>query len=807
VKAALDALRFSDARPEKLRELSNAEWNDLLSRWDFDRFTFPLRQVCGNFLPEWVQKKLDIDMVRCGNRFELFKREYSVLSSAITAAGAEHLVLKGFAQWPGYVEHPGLRRQSDIDIYCPPDSIERARNAILNLGYEPLDWVERGPSDHLPTLMRKTGWKWRGDPFDPEMPIPVEVHFQLWDRQNSQIGPKNLDEFWFRRISRTLEDIAFPGFNPVDGLGYFSLHILRDLLRGTLRTYNLYELGRFLHNSTNDLAFWESWLDLHDESLRSLQVIPFRLAAHLFGCRVPAEAARDIERLPSGVKAWFELFADSALVAEYHPNKDLVWLRVALLETSRQKRKTLMARLFPPRVTPLEAPYAQDQTVAGQLNPPSAFRRRVRHLSYVASRVGYHLGILPPTLGRGVRWWLAAKSVKKDFWKFFTASFFFVFGMFIFFLLYNLFLLDRGFKEHFLGMVTSAASIGSIVGTVPAGILAQRFGLKKALLLCVTLAPGIFALRSVLGGEVALLALSFLGGATFTIWAVCISPAVAQLTSPQSRPFGFSLMFSSGVAIGILGGQAGGLLPGWLAHIGSSITPLRAKQCALLIACGIMALAVWPISRLHFEVAPSREKRLYPKNPFLLRYLPAIALWSLAVGAFSPFFNVYLSQHLRLPVKQIGSIFSGSQLVQVGAMLLAPLVLKKFGLVTGIMYTQIAAALALACLAVVPGASTAAVIFMTYTAFQWMSEPGMYSLLMNQVAPSEQTGASALNFLVVNISQAIAAIAAGAAFERLGYPTVLGVIAAVGLFAAGAFRLLLGRKAEAASQAVPVRAS
>jgi predicted MFS family arabinose efflux permease len=424
-----------------------------------------------------------------------------------------------------------------------------------------------------------------------------------------------------------------------------------------------------------------------------------------------------------------------------------------------------------------------------------------------AAHVAYQFGALPLRLVRDARAWLAAKNVGKEFWIFFTASFFFVFGMFIFFLLYNLYLIDLGFKERFLGLVTSAASIGSMVGTLPAGILAQRCGVRKALFVCVISVAVIFAARSLLAGESALLALSFLGGAALSIWAVCISPAVAQLTSSANRPFGFSLIFSSGIAIGILGGQIGGRLPGWLMHAGPGVTPLRAKQLALLIACGVVAIAAWPIARLRFESAPVPEKRLYPRNPFLLRYLPAIAFWSLAVGAFSPFFNVYLSQHLRLPVKQIGTIFSGSQLVQVAAMLVAPLVLKKFGLVTGIMCTQMAAALALASMAAVPTAATAGVIFMCYTGFQWMSEPGMYSLLMNRVAPSEQTGASALNFLVANVCQAIAAVAAGAAFERFGYPAVLGVIAGVAFFAACAFRILLGRKSEPAPQPVPAGAS
>jgi predicted MFS family arabinose efflux permease len=127
------------------------------------------------------------------------------------------------------------------------------------------------------------------------------------------------------------------------------------------------------------------------------------------------------------------------------------------------------------------------------------------------------------------------------------------------------------------------------------------------------------------------------------------------------------------------------------------------------------------------------------------------------------------------------------------AILASPVIFRRFGLVTGIMYTQIAAAISLGCLAVIPGASVAALVYAGYSAFQWMSEPGMFSLLMSRVADSERAGASALNFLVISSSQALAAAVAGASFGRFGYPTVLAVIALVALGAAVAFRAMLGK--------------
>ena len=60
-------------------------------------------------------------------------------------------------------------------------------------------------------------------------------------------------------------------------------------------------------------------------------------------------------------------------------------------------------------------------------------------------------------------------------------SFLFDTGMFVFFFLYNLYLLDCGFNEKFLGLVTSAMAVGSIVGTVPAGITGPSLGLRRTM--------------------------------------------------------------------------------------------------------------------------------------------------------------------------------------------------------------------------------------------------------------------------------------------------------------------------------------
>ncbi len=192
------------------------------------------------------------------------------------------------------------------------------------------------------------------------------------------------------------------------------------------------------------------------------------------------------------------------------------------------------------------------------------------------------------------------------------------------------------------------------------------------------------------------------------------------------------------------------------------------------------------------EAIPAPRKGFPVVSPFLLRFLPAIAIWSLVIGSFSPFANIYFARHLQMSLPQIGAVFSVAQILQVAAVLIAPLVFGRFGLVIGIVYMQVATASALASLAVIHGAVGASLLYVGFTAFQWMSEPGMYSLLMSRVPAAERSDASAWNVLAVATSQAIAAAMAGTAFVRFGYPVVLMTLAVLALLAACSFWLLLG---------------
>ncbi|HKV49464.1 MAG TPA: MFS transporter [Candidatus Acidoferrales bacterium] len=796
--ATVAALRFSDADSRQLSALTSTEWSNLLTRHEFVRLTIPLRQTQSEHMPLWVQSRVDRHIADNVSRLERIKADYREIARICCEVGAEHLVIKGFAQWPGFTDHPCFHLQSDIDLYCPRESIDLARNAVLRLGYESSKDTRERATDHIPALIRRTAWHWNGNYFDPEMPVSIELHHCFWNTRAFRFGVEVEREFWERRVDRCLDGLIFPALSLQDNLTHSALQLLRDCLQDATSPAKLYQLARFLHLTRNDDAFWGLWSELESDQLSQMAAISFRAAKDVFACEMNEAADKEVRLLPGAINKWFECFGRAIFDRRLHRPQAGIWLHLALVEAAADRRALAIKHFLPYRPISLEAFADRDTVKSVRPAAGSIRRKRAQHLRMHAFG---RARAFCPTLVQGLRYWWNTKNMGRSYWTFYGASLLFDLGMYIFFLLYNVYLLDRSFTARFLGLIVSAGALGSVFGTLFGGVLSNRLGLRRSLMICLPVVAVISMLRAVIGLPAVLMGLAFAGAAFAAVWAIGLCPAVAQMTTEDNRAFGFSVILSSGIAVGILGGFTGGHLPDWVRE-GVAASQLHAEQIALLIGCALVALAAWPISRINFGAVTVRSKTVYPRNGFLWRFLPAIAVWSLVTGGFSPFFNAYFSQQFHMPVSRIGTMLSLSQLSQVCAVLIAPLLFRRIGLIKGVMSTQIAAGIALACLAAAPAGFWAAALFTVFSAFEWMNEPGIFTLLMSRVSPEERTGASALMFLVISLSQAAAGALAGAGFARFGYPPVMFVIAIIACIAAALFSRLIHEAQNPAASAV-----
>jgi len=373
VPAEVSALFRLLADPAQPAVRTEAEWRRIFDFSDRTQLTLHFRHAAG--LPEWVHAEIEARFARNAERRARLRESFQEIAQAFERAGIEFILLKGFTHEVGFGLEPGARVQYDIDLLSP--ETDEARQVLLDLGYRP-HGAESLSDEHERPWVRPSDWTWRGDYFDPEMPVAVELHATPWSPKKDRIVPWGIEKFWDRRQTIQAAGIHLPAYSEPDRLAFAALHVLRHSIRNDARPAHVYELARFLETRRSDTAFWTLWQSIHTDETKRLATVAFRFAHEWFGCELPEAVQLDAARLPDSVRSWFREFAWSPVVNLIEPNKDVVWLHLALVKRFTDRLAVMRSRLTPLRL-PREA---------------------------LAKRVRYHAAGSTLALVRGARWWL-----------------------------------------------------------------------------------------------------------------------------------------------------------------------------------------------------------------------------------------------------------------------------------------------------------------------------------------------------------------------------------------------------------------
>ena len=255
-----------------------------------------------------------------------------------------------------------------------------------------------------------------------------------------------------------------------------------------------------------------------------------------------------------------------------------------------------------------------------------------------------------------------------------------------------------------------------------------------------------------------------------------------------------------------VGAFAAGRLPDFIRSLDPAhLTLPRSERFTLVFAIAVAVLSLLPLSRLSLAKSGASTRLVRPSAPFVRRFLPAMAIWSLVTGAFPPFASIFFVHHLGLSLAAAGNVFSLSQLVSFGAMLLAPVLFRVAGLQNGIVISQLSTASMLFALATVHSASSAGLLYWGYMAAQCMNEPGIYGLLMDRVPAADRSGASSYTFFISAVSQIVASSLVGAMIVRLGYASVLLATGSLAVLAALLFKRLANSPTPVFAESVAIR--
>jgi hypothetical protein len=389
IAAVLAALHFREPDAANFAGLNDAERREALAWCDRQGLTLFLR----GWLPDATAEAAHKNRLRLQAAEEIYRR--------LAGLPAEFIALKGLTQCHLFGIRPEDRAQYDIDLYLPRDTVETARDALLAWNYESIEGMEKFPTDHLPALFPRTGWRWRGDYFDPEMPLAIELHFQFWNATLERLPAPGIEDFWKRRVRQTVAGAEIAVLCPPDAVAYAALHLLKHVLHGNTKVLHVYELASFLERHAGDDRFWSEWRNLHAPALRRLQAVVFALAEAWFGCAMAPAARDEIARLPMSTRAWLSEFAVSPVVQQFRPNKDEVWLHLSLLDRGRDKLSVARRRLLPANLPP----------------PSRATESQSRQAVYaarVAERLRHHAISLATAAASGWRWWRSIRRSRQS---------------------------------------------------------------------------------------------------------------------------------------------------------------------------------------------------------------------------------------------------------------------------------------------------------------------------------------------------------------------------------------------------------
>lgn len=258
-----------------------------------------------------------------------------------------------------------------------------------------------------------------------------------------------------------------------------------------------------------------------------------------------------------------------------------------------------------------------------------------------------------------------------------------------------------GYKPDFIGVLSAMPALGSLLSSVPSGLVADRIGRKPVLVGTAILTPLFLACVGLITSAPLLLVCSLLQGVVSSAYWVTNLPLLTESTTERQRVGVLALNSFLLLGIGSLGNLLGGAIPELVAgllHVSAASTvPLRWGVLSAALVTLVFGLPLWflrepkrPFSRAaeRNNTAPRPPREKLPVKLFAKLLLPDL-LFTMGEGAVVALIQLYFILRFHLLPGSLGLIFTISGLAGGIFSLTAPLFVRRFGklrIITLVMY-------------------------------------------------------------------------------------------------------------------------
>ncbi|OPY27440.1 MAG: putative transporter [Methanocella sp. PtaU1.Bin125] len=310
-------------------------------------------------------------------------------------------------------------------------------------------------------------------------------------------------------------------------------------------------------------------------------------------------------------------------------------------------------------------------------------------------------------------------------------------------IIFNLYILDMGYRADFLGLLLSVTLLTSSAVSIPAGLLCDRFDRRKLMLVSSALSVAAVVPIFVLHSPYALVLFSALYGVFSSISAVCLTPVLAD-NCDQETVHVFSANASLGWIASVAGCALGGILPGlWKSYMASGNSyrlTLLSSLALLAVSCILIALMKAARSlpvRTARKRKPFSLKDLRPSG-MVLKFTLTSLTFGVASGMIVPYFNIYFMKVVNMGVLEIGLTSAAAGAFMLVGFILTPYIASKIGKVRSAVVSKLLAAPFLVLMALTTDFVLVAGAYVAYMFLINMAGPATTSFQMEQIRPHEQ---------------------------------------------------------------------
>lgn len=345
----------------------------------------------------------------------------------------------------------------------------------------------------------------------------------------------------------------------------------------------------------------------------------------------------------------------------------------------------------------------------------------------------------------------------------------------------NFYYVSLGHTPEEIALLASLPRIAGLLSGIPVGLVSNRLGERRVLVLATLGAAAALALMVAMPTVAVLVMTRFGLGFFYGAAQIVQATMMARAVRAERANLYFSVFNIVGMSCMALGNMVGGVLPTWLAGANYAETSAAyggsLRVCAALLMVSIAPLlAVTPQG--HRRQEGGAKPGTVPYRAILWLSVPML-MFGFTGGLTFPFYNLLFRATFALPDPAIGQVLGFGSLSMALVPMVNPWVARHLGSANAISGLLLIASLGFFVLGAATGARLLAVAIVAYlvavgtrNTMQALYQP----LLMSHLSDEHHNMGNSIASVVWNLGWFGATAVSGLLQTRVGYPFIMYVV-------------------------------